>query len=147
MDDARYIYLVTSGDYSDYGIEAAFSTEEMAEKFAAEFNSDVSCDTAEVEKFVLDMPQAEWAVFDVDIDEGGDAVKVARHASCDSTERPRFCWSGRHVCPLRVSVRTNDKDRAIKVAAEKWAVIKATIPWGDEGALTELVGLEQGGLD
>ena len=33
------VYIVTSGEYSDYGIEAVFSTREMAEKYIATNNT------------------------------------------------------------------------------------------------------------
>jgi len=35
----KKIYIVTSGEYSDYGIEAVFSTKEAAEKYATISNS------------------------------------------------------------------------------------------------------------
>lgn len=50
------VYLVTAGCYSDYRIEAAFSTKQHAEEFAAKYNSDRSdnYETAEVEEYELD---------------------------------------------------------------------------------------------
>ena len=49
----KTVYVVTEGTYSDYGIEALFSTEEKAKAFVAkhEYNSD-----RRVEEYTLD----EW---------------------------------------------------------------------------------------
>lgn len=47
------IYVVTSGEYSDYGIEAIFDTREKAELYCAYQNSAERGETAEIEEWEL----------------------------------------------------------------------------------------------
>lgn len=54
MSEARKVYIVTSGEYSGYGIEAAFSTPELAYGYLATLNY-----PAQVEHYELDIaPEA-----------------------------------------------------------------------------------------
>lgn len=46
------IFIVTSGEYSGYGIEAVFSTEELAKKFIGSFSNTYS--NMEIEEWKLD---------------------------------------------------------------------------------------------
>ncbi len=52
----KKIYIVTSGEYSDYGIDAVFSSKELAKKYI-KFKSRVSSayyDCAHIEEYILD---------------------------------------------------------------------------------------------
>jgi hypothetical protein len=48
------VYLVTSGEYSDYGILAAFSTEEAADAYVAHLRSKERWSNARVETYPVD---------------------------------------------------------------------------------------------
>ena len=48
------VYVVTSGEYSDYGINAVFSTEELANAAVDVVNKDRKYDHARVEVYELD---------------------------------------------------------------------------------------------
>ena len=52
------IYVVTSGQYSDYGIEAIFSNKENAERYSKEYNKTTTdSDMSELEEWVMDDPE------------------------------------------------------------------------------------------
>lgn len=39
MPDTAHVYLIVSGDYSDYSVSCAFTTEELATEYAARQNN------------------------------------------------------------------------------------------------------------
>ena len=133
-------YIVTYGDYSDYGILAAFSTREMAERFAATHNNgDSYYAKADIEEYELDCPPDNWVTYSVWLNEAGDVTYLSRSVSACSCAPigPRFAYTyrDREEAQLAIEERVNDEQRAIKAAHEKWAAIKAAVPWGDEKAL------------
>jgi hypothetical protein len=58
------IYIVTSGQYSDYGIDAVFSEKSLAKKYIDSFKKDDYGDRMEIE---------EW-----DLDKNSDQLKAGR---------------------------------------------------------------------
>ncbi len=50
---AKHVYVVTSGCYSDYGIEAVFDDREMAQKFIDAFNTKDRWDEMNIENWEL----------------------------------------------------------------------------------------------
>lgn len=47
------IYIITSGDYSEYGIEAVFTDKHEAEKYCAFYNDEVSYEKR-IEEYIAD---------------------------------------------------------------------------------------------
>jgi hypothetical protein len=139
------VYIATSGAYSDYHIVAAFSDKTKADAFAEKVNSadkDYYWDKVDIETYQLDMPKCQWARTLVVIDESGEVVHTSLNVA-EQIATPHFSkWSllkGQTVA-LELSINTPDKQRAIKAAHEKWAAIKAAIPWGNSNALALLCG-------
>ena len=62
MSRPKIAYVVTSGCYSDYHIDAVFSTKELAESYVAECDSCSYSDGADVEEFVIDEESTRRAV-------------------------------------------------------------------------------------
>ena len=58
------VYVVTSGEYSDYGIDGVFSTKELAAKYIREYNEcyNNSGRFNDVEEWVLDAPSMVKAI-------------------------------------------------------------------------------------
>jgi hypothetical protein len=54
MSEANYIYVVTKGQYSDYGIDSVFTKKDEAEQYVAEFNKTEPWDDARVEGWPVD---------------------------------------------------------------------------------------------
>jgi len=140
------VYIVTAGSYSDYHIITAFSTPEMAERFVAEYNGQHGSyygEKAEAEEYTLDSPPPEWKYADVFLDEGGNVTEIRwRISTAGAPAAPYFTWPFRAAEPtlLCVQVQTEEEERAVKVAHEKWAAIKAAVLWGDHEAVSRLTG-------
>jgi hypothetical protein len=52
MDPQQKIYIVTSGDYSDYSIDGVFSTEEKAQEYVDSRKSDTTIEVYTIDKMV-----------------------------------------------------------------------------------------------
>jgi len=121
------VYIVTSGDYSDYCIHAVFSTSGAAETFCNTFNCD------EVEEWDID-GYAELGIgkkpFCVEISKEGNAT-VSIYISSDylPPNKPINVFFGRDEI-LRVYCFANDKQHAIKIANEKRVEFIALNRWG-----------------
>ena len=137
------VYIVTRGDYSDYSIVAAFSSRELAERFVAVYNQgDYAYDRAGIEEYELDCPSEDWVTYIVWLNEAGDVTFLGRSVSASDSVRaePRFAYRyGQDDAQLAIEERVDDQQRAVKAAHEKWAAIKAAIPWGADKALELLV--------
>ena len=125
------VYVVTSGDYSDYHVERIFTTQKLAQAFTDEhrLNEDVEeyeiNDTAP--KLVVDF-----------------VVRMFRDGTVECSW-PNREWDDRPVTPdqpivqpgrtaknplgMCFFVRTDDKNRAIKVANERRAQLIASGKW------------------
>ena len=58
-DEFKKVYLVTHGEYSDYSVDAVFSTREAAEKMVRRLNAGhdhISSNMAVIEEYLLDVP-------------------------------------------------------------------------------------------
>jgi hypothetical protein len=90
MTEERKVYLVTSGNYSDYGVDAVFSTREMAEAAVAIANARRRAaaeiqdsklwpdDLYDIEEKLLDVwPTSEGGAFEVWITDGGAVTYAA----------------------------------------------------------------------
>jgi hypothetical protein len=72
----KKVYLVTSGSYSDYGVDAVFSNRETAQKFIDKF-PDSYGDKREIEEWELDP-------FEYEIREGYDCyfLRMSKDGTC-----------------------------------------------------------------
>lgn len=128
------IWGVSSGSYSDYSVEALFSSKEKAQEFLDEY---IKLEPeARLEEFDHDPePPKAVQVIEVRIAENGDVVRV-RGPLWQRERAVGFCWYGLANVwkgPMVMSwlVATSEKERAIKVANEKRAIILANEAWGD----------------
>lgn len=134
------VYVVTSGSYSDYGIERIFSAREHAEEYIAlrPFNYD----DAQIEEFVIDSsePVVQWN------------VNMLRDGSLLNREPPRVslnsCHGTQHSFPRTfmsimsgdvthpyIHVNTSkaaDAQHAVKIANEIRARLIANNEWPAE---------------
>jgi hypothetical protein len=81
----RTIYIVTSGEYSDYRIDAVFSTKENAEAHIKMFFNEDSWSTPEIEEYIIDQFVNEIRVGKIPISvrmkKNGDVVDVKKDDS------------------------------------------------------------------
>ncbi len=122
------IYIVTSGEYSDYSIRAVFDNKKDAKLYCNKF-----CDQGDVEIFETNKIGARLkshSVFRISLDyESGDLIKCEK-ALIDPSENVSFCvylnYSDNNRVSFNSLIFTDTKDRAIKIAAEKRFQFKAT---------------------
>jgi hypothetical protein len=68
------VYLVTTGEYSSFRVEAVFSTKERAERFAL-----VEAFNREIEEFEVDLPELhKFPIWEIEIAEDGVVTSVGR---------------------------------------------------------------------
>ena len=135
------IWGVSSGSYSDYIVEALFSSKEKAQEFLDEY---IKLEPeARLDEFDYDPePPKAVQVIEVRITEKGDVVRVfgplwRQEGSVG------FQWYGLndYSCSTRVMswvVATSEEERAIKVVNEKRAIILANGAWNDAYATRAL---------
>lgn len=115
------VYLVTSGSYSDYHIEAAFSTEELAEAYKKRWGDSYDSYVEEWDLDPVDPHQhPNLSFFQVQMWRNGDTLQC-KSASPLSAEEDRIAspaWKGR--MPLLITYCwARDKKHAVKIANEK----------------------------
>ena len=132
------IFLVTRGCYSDYEVERVFSTMEKAEAWI----SDQPTKDEEEEDFFSYYKIETMSLDDVS-NPPGTYIRVDLHPetsdllhtslSCyaeppeDLGFHKKWAWGDEKNAQwyYSVYVKTHDKDRAVKVSAERWAVWKS----------------------
>ena len=110
------IYIVTSGDYSDYGIEAVFTDRKIAEEWIAKKTNDTGrCfgDELEIEEWE-DMAEKEKWLYTVYI-----SVHSLKLGSFSNEGDGYICHYSDPNCGY-IIVASDSEERAIKVAAERW---------------------------
>lgn len=117
------IYIVTSGEYSDYAIDAVFSTEGKAHEYIQQHGSDYRIEVFDIDNEV----KKETKLWEVDMYYEGLTLEKCSIAWRDLYIADTFrvfnnCY-GEKV--LRQYIETDSMDRAIKIASERIAQIKA----------------------
>ena len=120
----KKIYIVTSGEYSDYTIERVFSTKEKANEYVQQHGSDYK-----VEVYVIDEEEKVkkeekiWKV-EINIDNNSVIESIPRNflrreeGTCEYHE-----YFLNDVVDLYV--KADSMDKAIKIAKERYFAIKA----------------------
>ena len=120
------IYIVTSGDYSDYCIEAVFSTKKKADEYRQQHGTDFSIEIFDIDEEVKKETKI-WRVkmrfdnFKVLECTAGWGNRWDSHMK--DTFQCLFDWDWRKHISLYLEA--DCMDRAIKIASERIAQIKA----------------------
>lgn len=115
------VYIVTSGIYSDYQIEAVFSTEDLAKKYL-----DIHGDNNDrkIEEWDLDsedlISKKRW--YEVSIFDDNTTVGGVENGACFDSVRYNDCF-GREYYEFRIN--TDGAERAKKIASERLTQVKA----------------------
>jgi hypothetical protein len=144
------MWMVSSGEYSDYGVRAVFTTKEKAEEFCRHHNGDDKAalrygdeyrvESVEVDPELENMKTLTYVLMRRDgaVDTIGKQRNVVYeyfhpgpshyamglgHRFGDGNDRQQLC--------LQWYVDTTDEELAVKVVAEKRAEILAAGIWGD----------------
>lgn len=140
------IYVVTSGCYSDYGIQSMFSTKEKAQAFI-DTHKLGSYDDVNIEEWLLDNadhPHSRGLLyFTLYVDRDGTLVesrvssewRQAWRTSCDYTNLHFWKSPGKPL--LIVQTWAERLEDAVKVAGEYRTRVLAANRWGDTTFFTE----------
>lgn len=136
------VWPITQGSYSDYHIVAAYSTEEKANLGLAEYNRDANhYDVAEIEVWELDTYTPKTDYWIVDVLKDGTVQKAYRHIVKHGEthdDRPNYANFWAEGVEFYIH-STDDKDKAIKIAKDRWAQIVAENLWGNQDALRAMM--------
>jgi hypothetical protein len=131
------VYIVTEGEYSDYGIDSVFLNEENARAYAAMMDMDLEEWDADTEHECLRRGYSQWRVRIMKDGEVQSAYQTgvstfrsdyqgfARERPCASDDR-----RGRLL--LDCMMHAKSKDHAIKIANERRTGILAAHRWPDD---------------
>lgn len=124
------IYVVTSGQYSNYHIVAVFTDPALAEAFVEQFDRQSRWDKAEIEEWKSDRPftrvppgMTHYRVMAPDDDPEGDPHWWANPWTLDDEDDTVSDVPSRqpHTGNWRMLVIAPDKTHAIKIATERLA--------------------------
>ena len=119
----KKIYIVTSGEYSDYRIDAVFSKKEKAEEYVQNNGSDYR-----IEDYKLDEPIVKenklWLI-SFNLEDGSiEDAKVSNRKKeyyCDTCNYAPYSF----VKHINFYVEAEFMDKAKKIASERFAAVKA----------------------
>ena len=119
----KKIYIVTSGEYSDYHIDAVFSTKELAEDYIQHNGTDYRIEECNLDE-EIDRNTKLWRV-EFDIKDG--EFKEAYVMGCAEDDFRDTCEvSGDSDCQrIHFFVATETMNKAVKIASERFAAVKA----------------------
>lgn len=117
------IYIVTAGTYSDYKIEAVFTTEEKAEAYVDKYGD---YDNRSIEEWDTDTENTdkETALYTVRIDDYGTEVERNNSHYKRDTIRAYKCFLGGKI-GYALTIETDGVERAKKIASERLMQVKA----------------------
>lgn len=119
----KKIYIVTSGEYSDYRIDAVFTTKEKANEFIQQQGSGFR-----IEEFVIDEEKVkkEEKIWDVEINIDDNSVNksIPRIFLCREEGTCEYHEYFRNDV-VDLYVKADSMDKAIKIAKERYFAIKA----------------------
>lgn len=129
------VYIVTSGEYSDYSIEAVFSKKKLAEKYIKNITDWLphKSNIYRIETWDIDIPVETTKIIQVHMDKNGNTSWLY-HVTNDSSGYRCFDINDNLVW----NVNTDSDEKAIKVVNEKRIQILAHNIWKDDNKVKEL---------
>lgn len=124
------VFIVTSGEYSDYGIRAVFSTEAGAKEYANAMRSqeDAYVGSVDIEEWDLDLPRDGWHTTTVHMKKDGACHVTTDFGRTHCEGKPRL---NRIDGGMIIEFSGTDTERAIKRANEIRTQLIALGRWGE----------------
>ena len=120
----KKIYIVTSGEYSDYHIEAVFTTKEKAVDYVEQHGTDYNIEEYDLDEEVEKKTQLWSIVFCI---ENGKLLEGNTRSFKEDEVRDtcfvELSWNGKLYITFYVDA--DSMDRAVKIARERFAAVKA----------------------
>ena len=124
---SKKVYIVTSGEYSDYCVEGIFSTKEKAKdlKKVVDGNNPIK-------EYELDKPIYGWMfAVRIEMDIEGNTTHSSYLKQRVNMRFDKYFYNGY----LHIDIKSDSLERAIKVVNEKRIQILANNEWGNDKAL------------
>ena len=118
------IYIVTSGEYSDYHICAVFSNKEKAEEYVQYHGTEHSVEEYCIDEEIKSDVKLWRIIFYIKNGEVIEACPTEYRAEekCDTC---KVCETLRSELIIYFYVTSETSNKAIKIASERWAAIKS----------------------
>lgn len=131
----KKIYVVVSGEYSDFGINAIFTTKELAELYISAFSQKDRYEELIIQEWNIDPYELELKQnrkpFRIIMDKEGNTINIDYETSDFSLMPERlieFQWGTKNmICRCFA----DNKKHAVKIANEKRVQILAINKWGE----------------
>ena len=127
------VYVVTSGQYSDYGIVAIFSTKKQAKKYLNESGLDKKdYSSGRIEEYELDEPFEFKSRYCIHMHQDGTVVRSYKYGiNTNENEAGNAFINSYYLDGMRLvtEVSTDNEQHAIKVANERRTRIIADDNW------------------
>lgn len=135
-DTINKVYIVTSGEYSDYRIEKVFSSLLLAQEYIRERDMG----WAKIEVYHLDkITKNKISIgFCINIKKNGEIKNIHERVDGFSLYPPEYILAEKELL-LRLCIESESKERAIKIAAEKHALVVASGFWGETEKLQYII--------
>lgn len=124
------VFIVTSGSYSDYHIEAVFSTNEKAEEY---INNRCDDGVNGIEEYEMDEPcERKTSIYWCSVDTKTNKITVESRCDCeigiykeekDTLHCSRNLFS--NALEVLFYIETDTMDKARKITAERWQQVRA----------------------
>lgn len=120
----KKVYVVTSGEYSDYSIKAVFSTRKKANEYIQQFGTDCLIEEYDLDEEIKATRQLWKIVFAVKDGKLNEAnIQDYNEEHLRDTCIVSTNWYNDYL--IRFYVDADTMDRAIKIANERFVAIKA----------------------
>ena len=123
----KKIYIVTSGEYSDYGIDAVFTTKEKAVDYVEQHGTDYNIEEYELDKEVEKKNQLWYIAFCIDDGELREAIPISYNRNklvdtCSIFDNFNAREKYQNIC---IYIDADSMDKAVKIAKERFFAVKA----------------------
>lgn len=121
------IYIVTSGEYSDYGIDAVFSTKKKAQEYRQQHGTGFSIEIFDIDEDIKKETKIWRVVISFDNFKVYECLAGLLGDGWGSHMKDTFEYylNWEHEELIRLYIEADCMDRAIKIASERIAQIKA----------------------
>ena len=120
----KKIYVITSGEYSDYHIVAIYTTREMAEEFIQSNGNDCTIEEYDIDKPISKEMKLWFISFNIENGELENATTIDYKVE-ENKDTCFYCDKYMGTAYMYLYVESETMDKAKKIACERFASIKA----------------------
>ena len=119
----KKIYIVTSGEYSDYHIDAVFSTKNKAKSYIQQHGTGYMIEKYDLDEEVVNETQIWSVTFDLKDKIFENALPTTY--KIDKYKDTCIVWESRFYSYIEFIVESDNMDKARKIASERFAAVKS----------------------